>query len=366
MLKIHVLYEHNSTKQPYGCSYIRILLPLTYPTNEKFFSVSQGTTYERADIIIVERTWKSENISLSLAEELVRKVRKDGAYLIYSIDDNLLDIKPQKILQKGLSIEQLMVVRYLANKADGIIVSTNDLQQRLYGLNNNIFVVPNALDERLLAASLPSSNSINTDTNTNKKRKVIGYMGTHTHDADLMMILQSLRSILRKYQKTWELQLIGGIADSSIIQAFAGLPIKILKVGDNGQYPDFMRWMSQSVQWDLAIAPLEDDCFTRCKSDIKFLDYSALGIPGIYSQVTPYKNTVRHLETGYLARNNSQDWQEAFEFLLNDDILRKKLAVQAQTYVFSNRILKHRAQNWQDAILSIVNKQKEFSLSKKI
>jgi len=349
MITIHVLYEHSSTTYPHGCSFIRLLLPLTYPTNQNTFLVSQGTNFQPADVIIVERTWKS-NISLLLAEELVEKVRKEGAHLVYSIDDNLLDLKFNVIMQNELTDEKLMVIRFLAREADAIIVSNHYLQQRLSSLNSNIFVVPNALDERLLENRIFHQGYETIDSNS---KKVIGYMGTHSHDDDLMMILQALRATLRKYLNRLELQLIGGIADTSILKTLDGLSIKLIDIGNNDKYPDFMRWMSKNLKWDLAIAPLEDNSFTRCKSDIKFLDYSALGVPGIYSHVAPYENTIRHLETGYLAKNNSQAWLEAFDCLLNDEALRKNLAKNAQEYVLKNRTLKQCAKNWQDAILSI-------------
>jgi processive 1,2-diacylglycerol beta-glucosyltransferase len=351
MLKVHVLFEHSPDLRPHGSSHIRLLLPLTHPANGEALILSQGTTYSSTDVVIVERMWKPD-ISLKLAEDLVERVRKDKACLIYTIDDNLLDLKPEEPNRYQFTTEQLMAVRYFAREADGIIVSTDCLKDRLNRFNNNIIVVPNALDERLVGDRLerPKSGTVNNG------RKMIGYMGTYTHDADLMMILQALRQTLGKHLDSVELQLIGGIADPTIMQAFNGLPIKVLNIGKNGEYPDFMRWMAQSVQWDLAIAPLEDNIFTRCKSDIKFLDYSILGIPGIYSRVTPYEKTVRHLETGYLASNNPEAWEEAFESLLaDDDTLRQKLATQAEEYVLSTRTLKHCAQNWRDAILSIVN-----------
>lgn len=349
-LKVRVLFEHSGDFRPHGCSHIRLLLPLTYPSNAEAFALSHGTGYASADVVIVERMWKW-NISSSMAEALVERIRKDNAYLIYTLDDNLLDLTPNEPLQRGFTTEQLMVMRYFAREADGIIVSTEGLKARLSRLNDKIVVVPNALDERLVQDREWSPKTANGD----RERKAIGYMGTYTHDADLMAILQPLREILRNHSDTWELQLIGGIADSSIFQAFHDLPVQVLNVGKNGEYPNFMRWMAQTVRWDLAIAPLEDNPFTRCKSDIKFLDYSALGIPGIYSQVKPYEKTVRHLETGYLANNHPEAWSEAFDRLLSDDSLRQKLARQARDYVVSSRTLKHCARNWRDAILSIVN-----------
>lgn len=351
MLKVHVLFEHSANLRPHGSSNIRLLIPLTYPANAETFSLSYGTTYSNADVVIVERMWKP-NFSLRLAEDLVERVRRDKACLIYTIDDNLLDLKPEQQLQHSFTTEQLMVVRYLTREADGIIVSTNCLKERLSRFNNKIVVVPNALDERLIGDR--SLLSLKSDLGNNGC-KVIGYMGTYTHDADLMMILQALRETLHRRLNNLELQLIGGTADPALIQAFNGLPIKILAVGDNSEYSNFMHWMAQTVRWDLAIAPLEDNSFTRCKSDIKFLDYSILGIAGIYSQVPPYEKTVRHLETGYLVPNNTEAWVDAFERLLADAPLRNRLGKQAQEYVLATRTLKQCAQNWREAILSILN-----------
>ena len=348
MLKVHILFEHSPNLYPHGCSQIRLLLPLTYPTNADVFTVTYGITYTSADVVIVERTWKP-NISLKLAEDLVKQVRRDKACFIYTLDDNLLDLKLGDSFQNALITEQLMTIRYFAREADGIIVSTESLKQRLLRFNQNIFVVPNALDERLIKER---TDLISMQNRSN----VIGYMGTYTHDKDLMMIMQALRTILSKYGDLWQLQLIGGIADTPVIAGLNNLPVQQLNIGNNGEYPDFMRWFSQTVKWDLAIAPLEDAPFTRCKSDIKFLDYNILFIPGIYSNVKPYEQTVLHLETGYLTNNDSQSWIEALECLLSDNILRHKMAKQAQEYVSSTRTLKHCASNWKDAIIAIVNK----------
>jgi glycosyltransferase involved in cell wall biosynthesis len=94
--------------------------------------------------------------------------------------------------------------------------------------------------------------------------------------------------------------------------------------------------------------------FNRCKSDIKFLDYSALGFPGIYSRVPAYEGTVRHLETGYLVENTPSAWAEALDELLSNNDLRTQLALNAQEYVFSSRTLLQGAIRWREAIFSII------------
>ena len=356
MLKVHIIYEHGGDLNPYSCSQIRLLRPLTHPLNDQI-EVSWGDSYEPADVVIVDRCWKPA-ISVEVAQELVGKIRANDGCLIYAIDDNLLDLKTAAIFPTGLSQEQLMVVRFFLREADGVIVSTENLKERFSRFNSNIFVISNSLDERLLeGVNIPPKPPFN-------QRKIIGYMGTYTHDADIMMVLQPLRETLRKYDDKLELQFLGGISDIAVLQALEGLPVRLLKIDDKTvQYPEFMPWMVKNLQWDLAIAPLEDSVFTRCKSDIKFLDYSALGIAGIYSKVCAYENTVRHLETGYLAKNNTASWREALELLLFDDVLRQKLATNAQQYVFYQRILRCNANKWQEAIISVLTTKNSCNTS---
>ena len=45
----------------------------------------------------------------------------------------------------------------------------------------------------------------------------------------------------------------------------------------------------RGIEPDICIAPLQDIEFNRGKSNIKCLEYTAIGAPGVYSDVTPYK-----------------------------------------------------------------------------
>jgi glycosyltransferase involved in cell wall biosynthesis len=202
-------------------------------------------------------------------------------------------------------------------------------------------VVPNAIDERLYRYRTD-------DLSAPGSPKVIGYMGTGTHDKDIMMIAQALRAVMRRSDV--ELQIVGGFLDPAITEFFAGLPVRYLDNKGGQEYPSFIRWMVANARWDLAIAPLDATPFTMCKSDLKFLDYSALGVAGVYSQVRPYEEGVEHLETGYLAPNSVDAWSEALERLLNDDALRDRIANKARDYVFSKRTLAHCAAEWRDTI----------------
>ena len=344
-LKILVRYEHGLSRTPTPTSYIRLLLPLGHPVNDGAFEVVSG--YEGiqpgVDIVIAERIWEPF-ISPRLAVELLEQVRRAGACLIYSLDDNLLDLH-------YLTIEQRAAIAMMAREADGIIVSTAALKERLRELNSNVHVVANAVDERLFGPAIGRQRSPGKCNG----RQVIGYMGTFTHDADLMLIGKALRSVLRKRRNEVELQFIGAVEQDSTLEYFRDLPVRVLKGVESGyaEYPQFVRWMIENMFFDVGIAPLQESAFTTCKSDIKFLDYSALGIPGIYSSIPIYRQTVRHLQTGYLAENSTEAWEEGLNRMLDDQPLRESIAKSAQEHVFSARTLEHRACDWQIAVQNI-------------
>ncbi|HEX7600107.1 MAG TPA: glycosyltransferase, partial [Polyangiaceae bacterium] len=83
-------------------------------------------------------------------------------------------------------------------------------------------------------------------------------------------------------------------------------------------------------------------------------DYGALGIPGVFSDVRPYRETVRHRETGLLAANEPRAWAEALEEIVSDGALRARLAEAAKAEVHGTRMLRTNAPRWQKAIEGIV------------
>ena len=56
-----------------------------------------------------------------------------------------------------------------------------------------------------------------------------------------------------------------------------------------------------------------DTGFNRSKSALKFLEYAALGIPSICSDMSVYRDSVRHEETGLLIANDPDCWRDALE-----------------------------------------------------
>ncbi len=195
--------------------------------------------------------------------------------------------------------------------ADAVMVSTPALAERFAGLNARIEVIPNALDERLLPGNLGPLAHISHGP------LVLGYMGTQTHDDDLQMILPALQELGKDLSTPLALQIVGGTAHESTWQALRDLPFPVRKLPmPSEQYPQFINWFASTPRWDIALAPLRDTPLNRGKSDIKFLDYSALGTTGIYSKVPAYANSVVHGETGWLVENQTEAWVDGLRQLI--------------------------------------------------
>jgi glycosyltransferase involved in cell wall biosynthesis len=340
-ISVHVISEHAGDRRAYGCSYIRNLLPLAHPVNRPHIALSSSFEYAPADVVIVERAL-DPHTDVVEADELIARASADGACLVYTIDDALLETP-------SIPSGSRTIVRTLCRAAAGVIASTPFLQNRLARLNPRVFVVPNALDERLFFAGTADG------ARRASGKLVVGFMGTLTHEADLMLVLQPLRALLRRNAETIEFQIVGGVSDPGWLRVFDGLPVRKLAVPPESMlYPAFVGWMRRNLSWDIAIAPLADSPLNRGKSDIKFLDYSALGLPGVYSAVPPYLETVRQGETGILVANSPAEWYEALETLVRDPALRSSIATRSQEYVRSQRTLEHCATAWREAVLAIL------------
>jgi len=346
--KIHIVYEYGIDLRPHASSYIRLIRPLTHPILSENLEVtySTGVTDQPVEAVIVDRLWRPD-ITPALADRLVMEVHHKKAHLIYALDDNLLDL-PQ-IRSDWPLAHHLEALAKFMEQADQIRVPTAALKERLANFNGKIAVIPNALDERLL----PIGRWHAGVSLFGERPKVIGFMGTLTHDEDLIMVAPALQELWKRHPKEFIVEIVGVAGNPASLEALAGMPVRLITPPPEEQeYPLFLLWLSSHVDWDIAIAPLVDNPFTRCKSDIKFLDYCAIGAAGIYSNVPAYSSSVRHLDTGWLVENQVDAWVDALEEMLSNSELRVKISENASVYLQTERLLMEKAHLWLKALPS--------------
>ena len=344
--RIHLVNEYGDDFRPHSTSFIRWIRPFSHPKITPHLDISIDLRYQGqpVDMVIVDRLWRPD-VSLDLMKGLINNIQSAGAKFIYTLDDNFFDLVLEN---KGWPpVGFMAIVDYLLLHADGVIVSTPALKERLLNFNANIKVIPNALDERLLVPRIPSQSA----TYDTDQRIIIGYMGSLTHDEDLLMVLPALEEAYYRYRDRLEFQIVGIVRNEATRKQLKNLPIRFVSPHPyENEYPLFMLWFTGKVNWDISISPLRDTPFNRCKSDIKFLDSCTIGAASICSRILPYKSTVKHKETGWLVENQEKAWVEALDSLISDHNLRLHIAHNANRYLYNERTLARTADKWVEVI----------------
>jgi glycosyltransferase involved in cell wall biosynthesis len=279
------------------------------------------------DVIILYRLPMSDPV-----EQLVQKARGAGKPVIFDTDD--LIFEPELTLWhravRDLSPadqEQHLdgVRRYLMTlmAADAVTVATPALAELARKRGKLAFVHPNALGHEMerLAAELFGQRAT-----SKRKGVVVGYgSGTATHEVDFQEATAALEQLLERYSQM-ELWIAGPLV----------LPGSLSRFGDRVQlFPlsDWQNWFRLMAKMDIALAPLEmNNIFCQAKSEIKFIEAGALGVPVIASRVGPYGDAIVDGVNGLLVSNDTE-WVRALRFLIEDDTVRMNMGKAAQLTV---------------------------------
>ncbi len=89
--------------------------------------------------------------------------------------------------------------------------------------------------------------------------------------------------------------------------------------------PDYVEFSAFQFSrgWDIGIAPLLPTPANFSKTNNKYREYGACSIAGVYSDVPPYSDSVRHRHTGLLVSQSVDDWYDALVELIDNPGLRR-------------------------------------------
>lgn len=286
---------------------------------------------EEGDLIVVQRDVPRD---LHLYRKVVQIARQSSKPIIWEIDDLLFELPPEHPdRQNRLFIEALLPMLEVFLEADLVTVSSPGLWEYCMKIRENVAILPNFLDDQIWTLRSPS---ISTDPPL-----TIGYLGGHSHKPDIEIILPVINELLARYPNRLRFVFWGkDLLNSSEYynEAITHIPI------DMPSYPEFVQFF-QTVSVDIFIAPLRDSHFNRCKSGIKFLEYSALGVPGVYSNLDPYALVVTQGYDGFLA-TTTEEWINYLIQLIENPSLRETMGRNAQKTIKEKWLLSNNADLW--------------------
>ncbi|MFL5283107.1 MAG: glycosyltransferase [Rhodopila sp.] len=344
---IAVVPERYSTGQPTPCAFIRLLQPLDHPAVGGGFAIvlADATSVMdiKADVIVTQRYALPDPKTVDV---LAAHARKTGAALLYDLDDDLLHIARTHPEVKTLR-PKAQVVRRLLAQSDAAWVSTPALADSVRPLARDLTIIPNGLDERIWAATAP------TRPPPGPLRLLC--MGTTTHDRDFAMIMPALVRLAEEFRNEVAIDVIG--------MTGAPLPPGINRVGvppfASQSYPGFVTWLTL-VQpgWHIGLAPLLDTAFNRAKSPIKAIDYVALGLGVLASDMPVYQGSVADGPAGQLVANDPRAWYATLSWLIRNREMRATLTTGARQAFLSRCSLAIQAGTRRAAWTALLRRQR--------
>jgi glycosyltransferase involved in cell wall biosynthesis len=237
-----------------------------------------------------------------------------GAKIILDLDDDPINTNYDHPDFKALEDRKDMRIRMI-KIADHITVSTPKIKEIVSQYNPNITVIPNAIDPEIWKVKRKKKDD---------KIRIV-WISSGSHFADLPILKTVMEDILDSY-KNVEFHFAGMVWGDANNDRF---------FHHNGTlgYKDFPQFFAD-LNPDICIAPLKDNQFNNCKSNIKWMEAAMLGVPTVASDVLPYRD-IKHGKTGYLATSPKQ-FTKYLKWLIEDKDLREKIGKAAKQDVLDN------------------------------
>lgn len=215
--------------------------------------------------------------------DILKRLRKLGFKIICDIDDYWF-LDKSHYLYEHLSKSNVpnRIIESL-KFADAVTTTTAALADRIKEHNKNIYVIPNALP--FDSGQFQKSRDKESDT-------PFIYVGGASHQQDLAIIKDC--------------------SDKLTIAGYSFDPEwwKIKQANKGAMFKDELPLASYMEAYEghrFALAPLVDNPFNNCKSNLKVLEAGCKGLPIITSKCLPYYNPIDNSAVIYA--NNRYEWQ---------------------------------------------------------
>jgi hypothetical protein len=292
-------------------AYQRLLLPMDYIASGDHgiaLADAETVTGMDADIFLTHRAAPR---GVDNAERLIAHARKQGATLIYDLDDDLANVAkgdPRAAARQN----EAPIVRTLLQAADAVWLANDRLARRLAPMRPDAEVLETRLDERLWNAT-PNPRPVWIDP-----IRVL-CMGDPTHVDDFEFI----EPVLIRLRAEYELQVtfdILGMTPQVKLDRHLDRPGTTVHAGRS--HPAFVHWITSArPTWHIGLAPMLDTPANRYRTGAKILDYAALGMHILASDVPAYRGSIADGIAGQLLPNKPDAWYTALNWAIRNQAM---------------------------------------------
>jgi glycosyltransferase involved in cell wall biosynthesis len=273
-------------------------------------------------------------LQLVAGPEWVKQIRDwqdRGVTVLYEIDDWLHGVRKLEshTYKNDFTKEAVAQYEMCMRVADGIICSTPWLGRRLRALNENTYVCRNGVDLRRYDYTRPKRDRLN-----------VGWAGGSGHLTGARPWMPVVAAIM-EVRDYVDFVSIGEPFADAFARRFGSeraLHVPFLPMDT---------YAAALTHFDIALAPAGKGDFFKAKSDLRWLEASAIGIPTIGDPQT-YPE-IEHGVTGFHA-STQDEVAESLLRLVDDAELRERVGAAAHEYVVEHRSIVPASRAWAEAL----------------
>ena len=246
-------------------------------------------------------------------------------FRVFGQDDIVFSVPQKSAAHKHFGKDTKARVRRGVSLCHRAIVTTEPIAEAMRGMVDDIRVVPNYLERSRWENLQPPGNE--------RRKPRVGWAGAQQHQGDLEFILPVVEATANEVD--W---IFMGLCPPKLRYHVA----EVHNAVPFDQYPAGLA----ALDLDLAIAPLELNRFNTAKSNLRLLEYGAVGYPVIATDILPYRNApVTRVP------NNPKAWINAIRAHINDLNATHTSGEQLREWVLSNWMLDQHLDEWMKALL---------------
>lgn len=259
-----------------------------------------------ADVVVIGRLYYPEEY------DLCAKIMASGRYILYVLDDDLLNIPSNIRSYRIVSQDDVRTsIASFISSADGLISPSPVLLEKYGKGKKNILVDEPALD---FSEPTKPGDVIN-----------IGFAGSADRTSDVEYLLETVIKRLKEhYGDKIQFYFMGATPD--FCRDVGGVGI-----GYIDDYESY-RQKIKSLKLDIGLAPMPASDFHSCKHYNKYIEYSSLGIAGVYSNVQPYSRLAEIDAPVVLVDNNDEEWYSKISALIDNPELLYDLKLKCNSF----------------------------------
>lgn len=275
--------------------------------NQVFPSIKSyiKTLLRDMDITIIHRS------SSFMAYYLLKLMKLRKIPIIYDYDDALFERKSLQYTHINLIIKE----------SNAVTAGSHYLFDYSKKLNKNTLLLPTPVDTELFHPRKKRNMETNYVT--------IGWLGagTELQLPYLRVLKKPLKILAQKYDI--KLKIVSALSEK-VRAEFRDLGFKV----DFGlsHWVPLDRVPDLISDFDIGVMPLTDDPFSRGKCAMKALEYMAMEIPAVVSNVGENQYIIKNGVNGFLA-SSVDEWVKQLGLLIEDRSLRRKMGKKARKTV---------------------------------